>query len=324
MLEIDPSSEIRLSGTDIYFDSKRAVPLSFVTCANVSKLPRSKKIVATPETIKLLGKKTKGMTILSSPYGKSFTLGLYSIEFIPSGRMLGSAQVVVEKDGKRLVYAGSFKLKASPTARHAELRRCDTFVVDCTYGTPKQSFPEPGAVMRSLLEFVNEGFFEGKTPVILVDSPGKAQDVAIFLAEKHVDLSLHPAVASALRIYGDFGVNIPRFRGLKRKYAGNGVLIAPLDYHNSKFLGNLEKKKTAAVSGLSTENGALVRTSFGAEAAFPLTDHPGYDEISDYLNVSRPKNVILKGNYGEGAAKSLREDGWNVKTVRKASQLNLF
>ena len=80
----------------------------------------------------------------------------------------------------------------------------------------------------------------------------------------------------------------------------------------------------AAVSGLSTENGALVRTSFGAEVAFPLTDHPGYDEISDYLVISRPKNVILKGNYGESAAKSLRAEGWNVKTVREAAQLSLF
>lgn len=324
MLEIDPSSEIRLSGTNIYFDSKRAVPLSFVTSGNVVKLPRSEKIVATPETIKLLGNKTKGMTVLSSPYGKTFTLGLYSIELIPSGRMLGSAQVVVEKDGERLLYAGSFKLKASPTARHAELRGCDTLVVNCAYGTPKPVFPEPEAVMRSLLEFVNEVFFEGKTPVILVNSPGKAQDVAIFLAGRNVRLSLHPSVASTLRTYGELGVKIPRFGGLKRKYFGNEVLVAPFRYHDSEFIRKLERKKVAAVTDLFTKSGALVRTSFGAEAAFPLTDHPGHDEISDYLDISRPKNVILKGNYSERAAESLRAEGWNVKTVREATQLSLF
>ena len=43
MLEISSSSEINLSGTDIYFDSKRAVPLSFVSSANINKLPEAKK-----------------------------------------------------------------------------------------------------------------------------------------------------------------------------------------------------------------------------------------------------------------------------------------
>ena len=100
MLEINSSSEIKLSGTDIYFDSKRAVPLSFVSSANVGRLPRSEKIIATPQTVKLLGKKIKGSAVLSSPYGKPFTLGSYSIELIPSGQMLGGAQLVVEKDGR--------------------------------------------------------------------------------------------------------------------------------------------------------------------------------------------------------------------------------
>ena len=75
MLEISSSSEIKLAGTDIYFDSKRAVPLSFISSANLSKLPRSEKIIATPETIKLLGKKIKGSAVLSSPYGKPFHPG---------------------------------------------------------------------------------------------------------------------------------------------------------------------------------------------------------------------------------------------------------
>ena len=192
MLEINSSSEIKLSGTDIYFDSKRAVPLSFVSSANIDRLPKSTKIIATPQTVKLLGGKIKGSAVLSSPYGKPFTLGSYSIELIPSGQMLGAAQVVVEKDGRRIVYAGSFKLRHTATAGYVELRRCDTLIVDCAYGAPKFVFPPPEAVMESIFEFVNRTLFEDNIPVILINPMGKAQDLIIFLGERDIELSLHP------------------------------------------------------------------------------------------------------------------------------------
>lgn len=324
MLEIDSSSETRLSGTDVYFDSRRAVPLSFVTSANVENLPVSGKIIATPETIRLLGKKIRSPDVLPSPYGKPFALGRHTIELIPSGHMLGAAQVVVEKDGKRLVYAGSFKLKNAPSARHAELRRCDTLVVNCAYGSSKLVFPRPEAVMRSVLEFVNEAFFEDKTPVILVNPVGKAQDLAIFLGERNVELSLHPSIAKTLGAYGELGVGIPDYGGIKRKHFRNKALLAPFHYRDSPVVENLERKKVAAVSGGAMENGAMVRSSFRAEVAFPLTNHAGYDEILDYLSISRPEEIVLEGNFGDDLTRALRSEGWNVKPVRNPSQLALF
>ncbi len=324
MLEIDSSSEIKLSGADIYFDSARAVPLSFVTSANVENVPESAKIIATPETVRILGKKIRSSDVLSSPYGRRFTLGSHSIELIPSGHMLGAAQVVVEKDGKRLVYAGSFKLKNPPSARHAEIRRCDTLVVNCGYGAPKFVFPRPEAVMRSVLEFVNEAFFEDKTPVVLVNPVGKAQDLAIFLGERNVELVLHPSIAKVLGAYGELGVGIPGYGGVRRKRFRNKVLLAPFHYRDSAVVEGLERKKVAAVSGGAMENGTLVRSSFRAEVAFPLTNHAGYDEILDYLSISRPQELVLEGNFTGELLKTLRSDGWNVRPVKKPSQLTLF
>ncbi len=324
MLEINSSSEIKLSGTDIYFDSKRAVPLSFVSSANIDRLPKSTKIIATPQTVKLLGGKIKGSAVLSSPYGKPFTLGSYSIELIPSGQMLGAAQVVVEKDGRRIVYAGSFKLRHTATAGYVELRRCDTLIVDCAYGAPKFVFPPPEAVMESIFEFVNRTLFEDNIPVILINPMGKAQDLIIFLGERDIELSLHPAMAKTLRLYEELGVRIPPYGGIKRKHFKNKVLIAPLSYRNSAVVENLPRKKVAVVSGRSMENGAFMRSSLRAEVAFPLSNHWGYDEISEYLDVSRPENVVIRGNFSDRLTDRLKKDGWNVTALKKPRQLALF
>ena len=324
MLEISSSSEIKLSGTAIYFDSKRAVPLSFVSSANVNKLPKSRKIIATPQTVKLLGNRIKGSAVLSSPYGKPFTLGSYSLELIPSGQMLGAAQLVVEKDGKRIVYAGSFKLRHTPTAGYAELRRCDTLIMDCAYGAPKFVFPRPEAVMESIFEFINRTLFEDRVPVILVNPMGKAQDLIIFLGERNVELSLHPAMVKTLRLYEELGVRIPPYGGIKRKHFKNNVLIAPLSYRNSAVVNRIGGKKVAVISGRSMGNGALIRSALQAEVAFPLSNHFGYDEISEYLEVSRPGNVIIRGDFSDSLADGLKKDGWNVTALKKPRQLALF
>ena len=324
MLEISSSSEIKLSGTAIYFDSKRAVPLSFVSSANVNKLPKSRKIIATPQTVKLLGNRIKGSAVLSSPYGKPFTLGSYSLELIPSGQMLGAAQLVVEKDGKRIVYAGSFKLRHTPTAGYAELRRCDTLIMDCAYGAPKFVFPRPEAVMESIFEFINRTLFEDRVPVILVNPMGKAQDLIIFLGERNVELSLHPAMVKTLRLYEELGVRIPPYGGIKRKHFKNNVLIAPLSYRNSAVVNRIGGKKVAVISGRSMGNGALIRSALQAEVAFPLSNHFGYDEISEYLEVSRPGNVIIRGDSSDSLADGLKKDGWNVTALKKPRQLALF
>ncbi len=324
MLDIDPSFEIKLSGTDIYFDSNRAVALSFISSAAVKTLPRHEKIIATPETVKLLGKKVNSSAVLSSPYGKPFNLGNYSVELIPSGRMLGASQVVIEKNKKRIIYAGSFKLRHAATAAFAEIRRCDTLIVNCAYGLTKAPFPDQETVMQSIFEFVNQTFSEEKTPVILINPLGKAQDLIIFLGERNVELSLHPIMAKTLRLYSELDVKIPAYGGISRKNLKNKVLIAPFSYRTSETLKNLKEKKVAAVTGQAMESGAMVRSFFQADVAFPLSNHGGYGEILEYLNVSRPKSVILRGSFSEELVERLGKDGWNVTALKKPRQINLF
>ena len=78
------------------------------------------------------------------------------------------------------------------------------------------------------------------------------------------------------------------------------------------------------VSGRSMENGALIRSALRAEVAFPLSNHWGYDEISEYLNVSRPENVIIRGNFSDSLTNGLKKDGWSVTELKKPHQLTLF
>ncbi len=324
MLDIDSSYEIKISGTDIYFDSQCAVPLSFVSSANISRVPPSGKIIATEETVKLLGNKIKNSTVICPPYRKPFNLGSLSVELIPSGQVLGGAQAVVEKNGKRIIYAGSFKLRHLSTAEHIELRRCDTLIMNCAYGAGDFAFPNSEVIMESVYEFVGNCFFAGKVPIILANPVGKIQDLIIFLGNKNIQIGLHPAMAKILRIYKELGMNMPCVGGIRRKNFENRVMIAPLFYKNSPVLKKLKNKKIAVVTGRAMESGWIARSSHGADIAFPLSNHHGHDEVSEYLDISKPKSVILRGNPSADLTKKLKEKGWNVTALKRPRQLALF
>ncbi len=324
MLGIETTDGIRLSGTDLYFDSLKKVPLSFVSNANKDSLPSHKKIIATPETIKLLGSKIKNSVILSCPYNQPFTLGKAKIELIPSGYILGASQMVVEEEGKRLIYTGDFKLRYSRTAEYIELRRCDILVMKCIYGLPKFNFPETEDVMDSILNFIRETLFDGKTPVIIVDQIGKAQDLISFLGNRSFDLSIHPSIVKYLKLYEEIGINIPDYENLKRKNLKNKVIIIPPYFRGADQIENIKSKKVCVVMGWSMDNGAFVRSTFKADIAFPLSNHAGYDELLQYVDIAKPKEIYLVEGFNIEFARTLNKYGYKAIPLKTPTQLPLF
>lgn len=324
MQGIDSTDGIRIKGTELYFDSVKKVPLSFVSNANIDNLPNHKKLVATPETIKLLGSKIRDSVVLSCPYNKPFTLGKSQIELIPSGYMLGSSQIVVEDDGRRIIYTGDFKLRYSKTSEYIEMRRCDVLIMKCIYGIPKFSFPDPELVMESILDFTRETLSAAKTPVIVVDKMGKTQDLITYLGDRSFDISLHPSIIRVIKLYEELGIKFPAYEHLKRKNLKNRVVIIPPYFRGSSIIENIPNKRVCVVMGWSMDNGAFVRSAFKAEVAFPLSNHAGYDELLQYVEIAKPKEILLIDGFCVEFARTLKKYGFNAKPLKSPTQLNLF
>jgi putative mRNA 3-end processing factor len=58
------------------------------------------------------------------------------VRLAPAGHILGSAQVVLEWQGRRAVVSGDYKRSADPTCVPFELVPCDVFVTEATFALP--------------------------------------------------------------------------------------------------------------------------------------------------------------------------------------------
>lgn len=139
-------------------------------------------------------------------YGETVRIGDAAVTFQPAGHCLGSAQILLESGGLRVVVSGDYKRERDPTCAPFELVRCDVFVTEATFGLPVFRFPPAVEEIARLLESLR--LFPDRTHMLGAYSLGKAQRLIALLREAGYDrtVHLHGAMVALCRLYEARGV----------------------------------------------------------------------------------------------------------------------
>ena len=322
MIEYDKG--IHLKGTDLWFDSGRKRELSFVSNAAVEGPFNSEKIIATPETIRLLEGRIKNPVALACPYERPFSLVSVRVELIPSGFMLGSSQICVEKDGVTIIYTGDICLGNLRTAKPAQVRKCDVLVLKCTYAAPEYSFPPAGEVLSEIVDFVRVALSAGDVPVLLAESPDKAPELAKILSDEGFTLSLQKPIYETVKIYGELGVEVSNYEAFKPGRAeGKAVIFSPGKGAHSG-LEKLPRKRVAVIAEFSADEKAELMKAHGADEAFSFSTRAGFGDLVRLVELMRPGKVYLAYGHALEFAQVLRKKGFEAAALHKPAQLKLL
>lgn len=99
---------------------------------------------ATPETLAIMAARYGPQNGVGVGYGETIRLGEVEVGFVPAGHVLGSAQIVLDHRGERVVVSGDYKRRADPTCTPFEPVKCDVFVTEATFALPVFRHPETG------------------------------------------------------------------------------------------------------------------------------------------------------------------------------------
>jgi Cft2 family RNA processing exonuclease len=306
---------IKIKGSNFWLDAKRRVDFSFVSHAHVDHILRHKKILATPETAKLcqhrLGEKS-GLKILE--YNVPQKIENLKITLFPAGHILGSSQILVEKDGQKLVYTGDFKLRKGCTTPKAEIKKCDILIMESTFGLPQYIFPSREEIEEKICKFIEKAFFSNSVPVLLAYSLGKAQEVIKMLGDKGYKLSLHGAIFKIVKIYEEFGIKFKNYQHYEKESLEGKVLVAPPFAKNLPMIFNLTRKKTAFLSGWALDNG--IRNFYKVDETIPLSDHADFSELLEYAQKCQPKKIYTVHGFPEFVG-YLRKEGFEAEQLKE-------
>lgn len=316
---------LHLTGTPLSLDATRKSPLSFVSHAHSDHIARHERTIATAATLRLMEHRLgKVNAPLPAPYGRPFELGPLVLELLPAGHILGSAQLrVIRDDGRRIVYTGDINLAPSLTAEPTQVAECDTLVIESTFGHPRYVFPPREEVLGQVESWVRRHQERGAVPVLLAYPLGKSQEAMKYLSQRGFPLVAHPSIYEVTRLYAELGVPIEPLRRYEGRVEPGEVLFFPPHLVRGGALAPLWPRATAVLTGWALDGPGACRR-YGADVAFPLSDHADCPSLVRYVKATGARDVITLHGFAEELAEVLRAEGLDARALGQPKQLALL
>src|SRR5215813_5725567 len=241
------------SAFEAYLDPPAAADRAVLSHAHADHAaPGHGEVLATPETIALYRRRNPDWagTATPIPYGDPFGESGTTLTLVPSGHILGAAQVFFESAGRSLLYTGDFKLARGRTAVPAQSRRADVLVMESTFGLPVFRFPPRPVLEERLVAACRSALDRGAIPVVLAYALGKSQEAAVVLTEAGIPTVLHGAAWKLLPEYEAAGHRFPLSRAYETGPPQPGeALIAPPNCARTPMIQKLKSRSVIYASG---------------------------------------------------------------------------
>lgn len=252
--------------------------------------------IATPETLAIMDLRygtREGATPVA--YGETIALpGDVKATFVPAGHVLGSAQILLEHAGERIVVTGDYKRRPDPTCVPFEPIACDIFITEATFGLPVFRHPPTGGEIARLL--AARAAEPDRCVLVGAYALGKAQRLIaeIRAAGYHEPIYLHGAMERMCRLYEEFGIDLGELRlvaGMAKGALAGQIVVCPPSALNDRWSRRLPDPLTAMASGwMRVRQRARQRN---VELPLILSDHCDWDELTETITEVNPSETWI-------------------------------
>jgi putative mRNA 3-end processing factor len=286
---------------DLYIDPLRAVSRAVITHGHADHArPGHDAVLATAETLAImrqrLGAEAFGAQQALAP-GACLRLGEVTLRLAPAGHVLGSAQVVLEWRGARVVISGDYKREPDPTCAEFVPVPCDVFVTEATFALPVFRHPPPATEIAKLLKSLM--LFPERTHVIGCYALGKTQRLLALLRAAGYDrpVHLHGALLPLTALYESLGIAlgpVAPARVADRAALKGALVLAPPSAIADRWARRLAEPVVALASGwMGVRQRAKSR---GVELPLVISDHADWAALNRTIDeVAAPEVWVTHG-----------------------------
>jgi Cft2 family RNA processing exonuclease len=323
MLDVRYCKGVELPELGLWLDPAKRRPLAFVSHAHSDHVGAHAEVILTASTASLMRARVGGRRIERTlAYGEPLELGTAVIRLLPAGHITGSAQIHIETEAGSLLYTGDFKLRESRSAQACQWQRADTLVMETTFGLPRYVLPPARQVEADVVHFCRESLAEGRIPVLLAYSLGKAQEAVWMLLENGLAPMLHPATFKMTEICRGLVPGFPAgYAAWNADDIAGRVLLLPPGRAARGALSKLGPVRTAVLTGWALDPATRYRSK--CDAAFAWSDHADYPDLLRYVELVQPRKVLTLHGFAAAFATDLRARGIEAWALSEENQLQL-
>lgn len=284
---------IFVPGADAWIDPSRPVPRALITHGHADHARGGHgEVWATPGTLAIMETRYGAQNGRAVDYGEPLALRTVNLRFVPAGHVLGSAQIVLEHRGERIVVSGDYKRRPDPTCAPFEPVPCDIFVTEATFGLPVFRHPDTHDELDKLLVTLRAN--PDRCVLVGAYALGKAQRVIRELRDMGFDdpIYLHGAQQRLCDLYVEQGVDLGELRaatGASKAELAGRIVIAPPSALNDRWARRLPDPVTAMASGWMRVRQRARQQN--VELPLILSDHADWDELTETIRELAPREV---------------------------------
>jgi Cft2 family RNA processing exonuclease len=310
---------ISLPGHRLWLDPLVVRNFAFISHAHTDHARRHREALLTPQTLALIpeSRRPRGWRMLG--YDEPMRHGKATVTLLPAGHMLGSAQLLFEHEGARLLYTGDIKLRQGSSRAQTAIPRADVLIIESTYGRPHFRFGDTDSIVESMARWCRRALDSRVSPVLLCHALGKTEEVMLALAPYGFTFALEKRCIPCARAYESAGRPLPPWVELDGQAVPGHVVIAPPAGKDE--VRRLGRYRTGLVSGWAKDT-EFARI-FGADTTFDLSDHCDFDELLEVVERSGADQVYTVHGFTEDFARVLRKRGIRASALEATEQLAL-
>jgi putative mRNA 3-end processing factor len=288
---------IHVVPADCWIDPARPVNSALVTHGHADHARGGHgTTIATPETLAIMAVRYETRDgALPVAYGEALRLpGGVHVTFVPAGHVLGSAQILLEHAGERVVVTGDYKRRPDPTCPPFECTPCDVFITEATFGLPVFRHPPVETEIAKLLAARETN--PDRCVLVGAYALGKAQRVIAELrrAGYREPIYLHGALERMCRVYEEHGIDLGELRlvaGLPKGALAGQIVLCPPSALNDRWSRRLPDPITAMASGWMRIRQRARQKN--VELPLIVSDHADWDELTATIQEVNPAETWI-------------------------------
>lgn len=306
---------------DFHVDPVRRVERAVITHGHADHArPGNGHVLATHETIAIAEARygnSAGRSLQRVRYGEVTRIGDVAVRLVPAGHVLGSAQVVLEHRGERIVVSGDYKRSRDPTCAPFEVVTCDAFITEATFGLPVFRHPPASTEVARLLASVAAS--PERCHLVGVYALGKAQRVIALLREAgYTDtIYLHGALQKLCALYQRLGVDLGDLApvaGLPKQALTGRIVMCPPGAIADRWSRRMPDPVTAVASGWMRIR-ARARQR-GAELPLIISDHADWEELTTTIRDVQAGEIWVTHGREDALVHHARSLGLEARALR--------
>ena len=305
---------------DFHIDPLRPVPRAVITHGHGDHARAgNERVLATPGTIAIMRSRygdLAGGSLQPLGYRETISVGDVTVRLVPAGHVLGSAQVVLDYHGTRVVASGDYKRRPDPTCPPFEPCNCDVFITEATFGLPVFRHPPDRQEIDKLLHSLS--LFPERCHVVGVYALGKCQRILALLRRAGYEepVYLHGALIGLTELYESLGVPLgpvlPWTEATREALRGR-IVLAPPAATTDPWSRRLPDPLVAMASGwMRVRQRAKAR---GVELPLVISDHADWDELTTTIDEIAAGEIWVTHGREEALVHYATQKGYRARAL---------